>query len=98
MLVTQRLALSKDMHTRQTLTAIHDKSSAWLGLGSAAFSAWKQTRLRAAPWGVLCITLYLLGVFTLHVTIPGLFHIVPFNATVPSVQRTDLANVSYTFK
>lgn len=86
------------MFTRQTLTAIHDKSSAWLGLGSASVSLWQQLKLRAAALGVLGIATYLLGVFVLHITIPGLFHVVPFNATVSALYVTDVAIANYTFK
>lgn len=91
-LLTQRLALRGDLYTRQTLTAIHDKNTAWLGLGSSFTSLWKQKRLPAAVYGVTLITLYLLGIFTLHITIPTLFHVVPFNATVSSSYPSVLAN------
>ncbi|EKM54969.1 uncharacterized protein PHACADRAFT_208510 [Phanerochaete carnosa HHB-10118-sp] len=95
-LLTQRLALRNDLGTRQTLTAVHDKASAWLGLGSALGSLWQQTKLRAATWGVSCITLYLLCMFTLHISIQGLFHVVPYNATIPTLQSTNLTNANYT--
>lgn len=89
---TQRLALRSDLFTRQTLTAIHDKNAAWLGLGSAFGSLWQQLELPAAVYGVALITLYLLGIFALHITIPSLFHVVPFNETVSSLHPTTLAN------
>lgn len=95
-LMTQRLALRNDLNTRPTLTAVHDKTTAWLGLGSAIDSLWQQTKLRAATWGVFCITLYLVCVFTLHVSIQGLFHVVPYNATIPTLQSTKPANANYT--
>lgn len=89
--MTQKLALQRDLCTRQTLTSIHDKSSAWLGLGSSLQSLWYQTKLRAATWGVTLVTGYLMGIFILHITIPSLFDMVPFNATVPTTQGTQLA-------
>ncbi|KAJ7242139.1 hypothetical protein B0H12DRAFT_1236803 [Mycena haematopus] len=95
-LLTQRLALRNDLNTRQTLTAVHDKTAAWLGLGSALSSLWQQTKIRAATWGVTCITLYLLCVFTLHVSIQALFHVVPYNATIPTFQPTNLTNADFT--
>lgn len=93
--VTQRLALTSALYTRQTLTAIHDKSAAWLGLGSAFVTLGLQTRLPSAFLPVLCITLYLLGNFALHISIPGLFHIVPYNATayVPNPVKLAKADV-----
>ncbi|KAI0788914.1 hypothetical protein BC629DRAFT_1440116 [Irpex lacteus] len=52
-LVTQRLSLICDIHTRQTLTALHDKLSAWLGLGSSILTLVDQVKCyvyRAVPW------------------------------------------------
>lgn len=95
---TQRLAFRSDLHLCQTLTAIHDKGNAWLGLGSAIVSFGHQFKLRAAMLGVGCTTGYLIGVWLLHITIPGLLSVVPYNATVPTVYPTLLANTSYDFK
>ena len=92
MLFTQRLALRNDLNTRQTLTAVHDRSRAWLGLGSALSSLWDQA------WGVFCIIIYLMSIFALHISIRGLFHVVPYNATVQTVHPTLLANANYTAK
>lgn len=97
-LSTQRLALRNNMYTRQTLTAIHDKNSAWLGLGSALASLWQQVHLSASAASIVYIALYLFGMFVLHITIPGLFHTVPYNSTVITRQTTLLANASYAFK
>ena len=79
-LITQRLALHVDLFSSRTLTAVHDKSSAWLGLGSAFMSLWQQTKLPSSTVGVLSIVIYLLGTFILHITIPGVFQVVPFNS------------------
>ena len=96
MLFTQRLALRRDLNTRQTLTAVHDKTAAWLGLGSALSSLHAQARLPAAVGGVFCITTYLSCIFALHISIPGLFHVVPYNETIQTVQPTLLANIANT--
>jgi hypothetical protein len=88
---TQRLALQRDLAQRQTLTAIHDKSSAWLGIGSAVVGVVQQMKLQTAVWGVILIALYFLGVFTLHVSIPSLFHVDLFNGTNPITRTTILA-------
>lgn len=96
MLVTQCLALRRNLLTRQTLISIHDKSNAWLGIGSAFTSVWQQTSLLAAPWGVTCIALYLAGISTVHITMTNLFHVVPYNATSPTTWTIKLANASFT--
>lgn len=97
-LLTQRLALRRDLLTRQTLTAIHDRSGAWLGLGAAAVAVWQQTKLRTAAWSVAAIMAYLLCVFVLHITIPGLLHVVPYNATADALYPTRLMNTNFTQK
>lgn len=94
--ITQTLAFRRDIYVRQTLTALHDKSTAWLGLGSASLSLWRQFKLRAAMVGVLYITAYLLGIWMLHITIPAVLDVVPYNATVSTVNQTTLANVTTT--
>ena len=43
--LTQKLALRRNLHVPQTLTSIHDKSSACLGLFPALVSTWKQFSL-----------------------------------------------------
>ncbi|GJE98952.1 hypothetical protein PsYK624_151900 [Phanerochaete sordida] len=95
-LVTQRLALRADLRTRQTLTAVQDKIAAWLGLGSALDALWQQTKLRAAPGGVALVALYLLCVFTLHISMPSLCHVVPTNITTPRSVRTTVVNANFT--
>ena len=90
-LFAQRLALQRDLSQRQTLTAIHDKASAWLGIGSAITAVVQQAKLQTAVWGVIHIALYFIGVFILHVSIPSLFHVVPFNGTNPITETTILA-------
>ena len=79
-LLAQNLALRRDLNARQTLTAIHDKSRAWLGLGSSLASLYQQTKLRAAAWGVLAVTAYLTGISVLHITISSLLDVVPLIA------------------
>ena len=90
-LATQQLSLQRDLQTRQTLTAIHDKSAAWLGLAASVSSLWQQFKIPTAVWGVLHITLYLGGIFALHITVPSLFHVVPFNTTIQVQTQTQLA-------
>lgn len=40
--LTQKLALRRNLHVPQTLTSVHDKSAAWLGLGTAVGALWNQ--------------------------------------------------------
>ncbi|EKM56780.1 uncharacterized protein PHACADRAFT_63701, partial [Phanerochaete carnosa HHB-10118-sp] len=39
--ITQKLAFRRTVHVNQTLTSIHDKTSAWLGLGATAPVLWR---------------------------------------------------------
>ncbi|KAI0089620.1 hypothetical protein BDY19DRAFT_114224 [Irpex rosettiformis] len=90
-LVTQRLALVLDLHTQQTLTAIHDKSSAWLGIGSSIFVLVDQVKIPAAISSVVYITTYLTGVAVLHITLPASVSVNTYNATALTKQATKLA-------
>ena len=71
-LVTQTLALRRNYYVRQTLSALHEKSAAWLGLGSAVGGMWRQRKLRAASSGVFLILSYLACLFALGSTFPSL--------------------------
>ena len=93
-LFTQRLALKRDLRVRQTLTAVHDKNNAWLGLASSLVTLFQQLSSRAAPVEVTCIMLYLSFIFSLHVTIPTLFSFLPVNGTAIVHLPTKLSNVS----
>lgn len=95
MLVTQRIALIRDLHTQQTLTAIHDKSSAWLGIGSSMLALFDQVSVPSATSKVVFITLYLAGITVLHVSIPISWSIGTYNAAVSTLPRTDLARPNH---
>lgn len=43
--LTQLLALRRDLHLKQSLTAMHDKSQAWLSLGATSVTLFKYTDL-----------------------------------------------------
>lgn len=96
--LAQRLALRKALNTPQTLTALHDKTSAWLGVASSAVSLCQQIKLRTAAWGISGIALYLLGVSVVHISIPGVLEVQVYNATVSIQSQTRLANANYTAK
>ncbi|KAH7920745.1 hypothetical protein BV22DRAFT_1132840 [Leucogyrophana mollusca] len=101
---TQRLSLLRNFSRRQKLTSIHDASGAWIGIGSALFSLWDQTKVASSPWSTLAITTYLLSVFILHITSSSLIQFQTFNATssvpVPTTigwpnESTDLIDLDW---
>ncbi|KAJ6568910.1 hypothetical protein B0H19DRAFT_1373327 [Mycena capillaripes] len=71
--ITQTLSMRRDLHIRQSLTATHDNTAAWSGLGSAAFCVWHQMAVAASVPGVLSALLYLGSIAILHVTMPNMF-------------------------
>lgn len=71
--ITQTLSMRRDLHIHQTLTATHDNTAAWAGLGSAVFYMWHQKAVRASVPGVLSALFYLGSIAILHVTMPNLF-------------------------
>lgn len=60
-------------HRPQTLSAIHDKSSAWLGLGSSVFAMLRQKSLSTDIMGIVATLLYLLSICIIHTAFPGIF-------------------------
>ncbi|KAF8496310.1 hypothetical protein JB92DRAFT_2817902 [Gautieria morchelliformis] len=79
----QQLAHRRALHTRQTLTAVHDTFSAWGGIGSALSVMYAQRKRATALWRLFCVTAYLVGMSGLHITTPGLFSVATFNNTFP---------------
>ncbi|KAF8494025.1 hypothetical protein JB92DRAFT_1155889 [Gautieria morchelliformis] len=75
----QQLAHRRALHTRQTLTAVHDTFSAWDGISSALSVMYAQRRRATALWVLFCVTAYLVGMSGLHTTTPGLFSMATFN-------------------
>ena len=75
----QKISLRRHLHAKQNLTAIHDQSQAWLGLGAALQAAWDQFNVHAAPLHVYCIVLYLLGLLGLGITMPRMYDIAQAN-------------------
>ncbi|KAH7925013.1 hypothetical protein BV22DRAFT_1065752 [Leucogyrophana mollusca] len=103
--VTQRVALSRALSQRQKLTAIHDTSGAWTGLGSALCCIWQQTNLAASTWRTLVIAAYLTCISMLHITSSSIIELQTFNNTISSTVPTtvgwpassDLVNVQWSF-
>ncbi|KAJ7662613.1 hypothetical protein DFH06DRAFT_356072 [Mycena polygramma] len=79
--VTQTISTRRIIQTDQTLTAIHDRTAAWAGIGSAVFHLFHQTAVRGSLVGVFSVFFYLFAALLLHVTTPALFTIQTFNAT-----------------
>ncbi|KAJ7588932.1 hypothetical protein C8J56DRAFT_1049865 [Mycena floridula] len=81
--ITQRLALRRVLYSTKTITGIHDRQSAWLGLGSAFNSCWNQLSISASVRGVGIITAYLALMAGLKITTPSLLALasVPQNST-----------------
>jgi hypothetical protein len=78
-IVTQQLAIRGIVLKCQTLTATHDESAAWAGLGSALLVLWRQTRIAASVVGTLSVTIYLTGISVLHISTPSLFNLQVFD-------------------
>ncbi|KAH7922495.1 hypothetical protein BV22DRAFT_655249 [Leucogyrophana mollusca] len=87
---TQQLALQRNLLRHQTLTATHDNSGAWSGLGAALISLWRQIKIPAAVWGVLFVTLYLVCIAVLHVTSSSIMNLEVFNASYQATSQTTL--------
>ncbi|KAJ6533520.1 hypothetical protein B0H19DRAFT_1080932 [Mycena capillaripes] len=78
-----RLALSYNFQKDGTLTAMHDITSAWAGIGSALATLYSQMSLAGSVVGTLSVVGYLGGISILHVTTPSLLSIETFNQSVP---------------
>ncbi|KAF8207968.1 hypothetical protein K438DRAFT_1814717 [Mycena galopus ATCC 62051] len=77
--VTQTLSQRRSLRITQALTATHDNSVAWAGVGSAISSIWNQ---RASPStsASLSAVLYLGSILVLHITTPALFSLETFTS------------------
>ncbi|KAJ7156389.1 hypothetical protein C8R46DRAFT_1356047 [Mycena filopes] len=80
--VTQTLFMRRSLQITQPLTAIHDTSAAWTGLGSAVLHLWRQTTVAGSAVGVLTALLYLGNILVLHISSPALFSVVAFNTSI----------------
>lgn len=81
MATTQQLSLRNELVKYQTLTATHDKTSSWSGLGTAAIGLWHQIYIPSAIWGSLSITAYLALIAVMQNTTPALLYLEIFNGT-----------------
>ncbi|KAF8180038.1 hypothetical protein K438DRAFT_1976997 [Mycena galopus ATCC 62051] len=81
--ITQKFALRRGLQFRKTLTASHDTTAAWIGLGSALETLFDQISVPSSVTGILLIVAYLLNISVLHITIPALFSVQAFNVSTP---------------
>ncbi|KAJ7037201.1 hypothetical protein C8F04DRAFT_1092928 [Mycena alexandri] len=79
--VTQTLSMRRDMQADQTLTATHDHTAAWAGLGAAVSHIWYQKAVPASLVGVLSAFFYLGNILVFHITTPALFSLETFTST-----------------
>ncbi|KAF7336351.1 hypothetical protein MVEN_02183600 [Mycena venus] len=87
--ITQTLSLKRDLHVRQSLTATHDNTAAWAGLGSAALCIWHQRVVPASVRGVLSALFYLGSISILHITVPNMFLLQTVQMFRPVVVETE---------
>ncbi|KAJ7229942.1 hypothetical protein GGX14DRAFT_581646 [Mycena pura] len=85
--LTQRLATTIAIRKYSLLTAIHDKSLAWTGIGSA-FSTLCEKINSPACLEILIICLYLATISGLHVTTSALVSVELFNLSVSTKVQT----------
>ncbi|KAJ7208585.1 hypothetical protein GGX14DRAFT_566802 [Mycena pura] len=78
--MTQTLSMRSDLQIYQTLSATHDNTAAWAGLGSAVLYLWRQRVVSASMTGVLLAAFYLTSIAILHVTMPNIFLLQSFDA------------------
>ncbi|KAG2064921.1 hypothetical protein BDR04DRAFT_1109348 [Suillus decipiens] len=88
--LTQQLAISRTLVRRLKLTAIHDISGAWVGLGSALSSVWRQTDIPASWWTTSAVAAYLASITVLHVTSSTLLQFQTFNTSMTTSVPTTL--------
>ena len=84
----QQLAVQRQLHSSQTLTALHDSVNAWSGLGSSVLTVLQQFRVPATVFPTLITSIYLGCIAVLHITTPALFSLETFNSTMPTDIKT----------
>ncbi|KAJ7230923.1 hypothetical protein B0H12DRAFT_1240129 [Mycena haematopus] len=88
--VTQKLAIRRSLQTVQMLTATHDNTAAWAGIGAAVSLLWNRTKVASgvSTMGVLSAFTYLAAILGLHTTSSSLFSLVASNTTRTYVAGT----------
>lgn len=86
--VAQKMATRRALQSNMTLTATHDNSEAWVGIGSAIATLWRQKAVSSSLMTILQVTAYLGCIMALHVTTPVLFAVQTFNLSQPITVNT----------
>ncbi|KAJ6488814.1 hypothetical protein C8R45DRAFT_1143005 [Mycena sanguinolenta] len=81
--ITQALATRRNLRRNQMLTATHDNTAAWAGLGAAVAVLWNQMKVPsgASIAGLLSAIIYLVAILGIHITSSSLFSLVAFTST-----------------
>jgi hypothetical protein len=85
----QRLALQRDLLQPHVLTSLHDRTAAWLGLGTALNVFRRQSRVQNRT---SIVTLYLLCIFGLHISVPALLNVVSMEGTTKTTAIIEWVN------
>ncbi|KAJ7495443.1 hypothetical protein FB451DRAFT_1164175 [Mycena latifolia] len=87
-LISQTLAMRRNIRIQQTLTATHDNSAAWSGIGAALLRLWNQRRIHASVFGTLSVLLYLANIAVIHISTPSLVSLQTFNSSQATEVKT----------
>lgn len=89
--MTQRLAVSRAMVRKQSLTCVHDLSQAWTSIGSAIVGLWQQTKVTASFRTTLAITAYYVCILILHVSSTTVMQFEVFSSSKNNAVQSTLA-------
>ncbi|KAF7334800.1 hypothetical protein MSAN_02366600 [Mycena sanguinolenta] len=70
------------------LTTTHDKTLAWIGIGSAISTLWEQVKLPGSPLEIVYIFIYLAAICLLHIATPALVSVESFNLSLMTKVKT----------
>ncbi|KAF7330599.1 hypothetical protein MSAN_02460100 [Mycena sanguinolenta] len=94
--LVQRIMIQRSLQVETTLTAIHDSTMAWSGLGSALTTVYQQLSIPASIKRSLLILAYLTTIWLIHLTTPLLFSVESYSSaimlTVPTQGLPELNN------
>ncbi|KDR84452.1 hypothetical protein GALMADRAFT_713990 [Galerina marginata CBS 339.88] len=87
----QRVSIRQNLLRHEPLTATHDFTTAWSGVGSAVFSLYNQLSVPASSWRVSGVAAYLTCLSIMHITTPTLFTLQLFSSNTSIMVNTTLA-------
>ena len=91
MFITQQLATSAIVAQEHYLTAVHDITQAWTGIGAALYALWKQTKVASSTWTLLGVVSYLACVSTLHIASTTIMQFTAFNSSSIITMQSEMA-------